>query len=247
MNYFSLKYFPNFKPLNYGRMVGVGQLIIILFFVILSIVSSQDWANLNKYRDQNEKLGAPIINEKRVVFIGDSITESWLTFQPEFFNKPYYINRGISGQTTPQMLIRFRSDVIQLKPSVVLILAGINDIAENTGPSNVQDIAGNIISMAELSSSNGIKAIICSILPANEFSWNPKINPVSKISSVNSILKSYAKKNELTFLDYYESMVDENEGLKKEYGTDSVHPNLSGYKLMSVLAEQAIRSALELN
>ncbi len=219
--------------------------IIILFILVSSSVGSQDWANLSKYREKNKQLSPPIANHKRVVFMGDSITESWVHFQPQFFNNRSYVNRGISGQTTPQMLIRFRQDVIQLQPSVVLILAGINDIAENTGPSKVEDIAGNIISMAELAESNGIEAIICSILPANAFPWKPQINPVSKVSSVNLLLKNYATKHELMFLDYYASMVDENNGLKKEYGVDSVHPNRSGYELMAVLAELAISSALD--
>ena len=149
--------------------------IIFSLMIVSSILICQDWANLNRYHSENEKLGKPLIHEDRIVFMGNSITESWSIIQPEFFNNRPYINRGISGQTTPQMLIRFRPDVIDLDPSLVLILAGINDIAENTGPSKVENIAGNIISMAELAKSNGIEVIICSILPAKDFPWNPKI------------------------------------------------------------------------
>ena len=140
--------------------------IILLSILITSLLQGQDWANLERYKADNKKLGSPKQYEKRVVFMGNSITESWSNFLPEFFQNSSYINRGISGQTTPQMLIRFRSDVIELKPRVVVILAGINDIAENTGPSSVEMITGNIISMAELASSNRIKVIISSILPA---------------------------------------------------------------------------------
>ena len=219
--------------------------IIFSLMIVSSILICQDWANLNRYHSENEKLGKPLIHEDRIVFMGNSITESWSIIQPEFFNNRPYINRGISGQTTPQMLIRFRPDVIDLDPSLVLILAGINDIAENTGPSKVENIAGNIISMAELAKSNGIEVIICSILPAKDFPWNPKINPRPKVSAVNNIIQDYAEENNMIFLDYYRSMVDENEGLIEQYGADPVHPNLAGYKVMSDLAEKAIKKALK--
>lgn len=219
--------------------------IIFSLMIVSSILICQDWANLNRYHSENEKLGKPQIHEDRIVFMGNSITESWSSIQPEFFNNRPYINRGISGQTTPQMLIRFRPDVIDLDPSLVLILAGINDIAENTGPSKVENIAGNIISMAELAKSNGIKVIICSILPAKDFPWNPKINPRQKVSEVNKTIQDYAEENNMIFLDYYKSMVDDNEGLIEQYGVDPVHPNLAGYKVMSDLAEKAIKKALK--
>ena len=170
---------------------------IILIFISLMGCSSekesvkQDWPNLEYYRSKNLELSSPAKNEKRVVFMGNSITEGWSTLQPEFFEGKPYINRGISGQTTPQMLIRFRQDVIDLQPKLVLILAGINDIAGNTGPSNVTMITNNIMSMAELSKSNNIKVIISSILPAKDFPWNPGMNPPPKILSANEILKSY--------------------------------------------------------
>ncbi len=179
--------------------------------------------------------------------MGNSITEGWSNFLPEFFAGKNYINRGISGQTTPQMLIRFRPDVIDLKPRAVVILAGINDIAENTGPSTVKMIADNIISMAELAQSNGISVIISSILPASDFNWNSGINPPSQILAINKIIKNYAEKNGMTYLDYYSSMVNDQEGLKEEYGVDSVHPNKAGYEIMSILVDQAIAETFNLN
>ena len=216
---------------------------ITIFFILLlrlSVAYSQDWPELSNYSEDNKKYAQSSENEDRVVFMGNSITQNWSTILPEFFEGKSYINRGISGQTTPQMLIRFRPDVIDLNPKVVLILAGINDIAENTGPSTVKMISDNIISMAELAKMNGIDVIISSILPAKDISWRPRITPTHKISAVNKIIEKYAKDNGIIYLDYYSSMVDKNNGLIKDYGSDSVHPNKRGYKIMSVLAEKAI-------
>lgn len=225
--------------------------VLLLFLVVLEYVIAQDydqdWPNLNRYKNENAKLILTDSNKNRIVFMGNSITEEWKRFQPEFFSDNKYINRGISGQTTPQMLIRFRPDVIDLKPTAVVILAGINDIAENTGPSTVKMIAGNIISMAELAESNGIKVIISSILPASGFSWSPIHDPPPKILAINTIIKNYAEKNGMTYLDYYSSMVNDQEGLKKEYGLDEVHPNKKGYEIMSILVEKAITETLSLD
>ena len=225
--------------------------VLLLFLVVLEYVIAQDydqdWPNLNRYKNENAKLILTDSNKNRIVFMGNSITEEWKRFQPEFFSDNKYINRGISGQTTPQMLIRFRPDVIDLRPTAVVILAGINDIAENTGPSTVKMIAGNIISMAELAESNGIKVIISSILPASGFSWSPIHDPPPKILAINTIIKNYAEKNGMTYLDYYSSMVDDQEGLKKEYGLDEVHPNKKGYQVMSMLVEKAIANMLSLD
>ena len=225
--------------------------VLLLFLVVLEHVIAQDydqdWPNLNRYKNENAKLILTDSNKNRIVFMGNSITEEWKRFQPEFFSDNKYINRGISGQTTPQMLIRFRPDVIDLKPTAVVILAGINDIAENTGPSTVKMIAGNIISMAELAESNGIKVIISSILPASGFSWSPIHDPPPKILAINTIIKNYAEKNGMTYLDYYSSMVDDQKGLKKEYGLDEVHPNKKGYQVMSMLVEKAIANMLSLD
>lgn len=204
-----------------------------------------DWPNLARYRDENAKLGLPSANENRVVFMGNSITEGWQYTCPEFFaGRPYY-DRGISGQTTPQMLVRFRPDVIDLKPKVVVILAGINDIAGNTGPATLEMIEANIASMTELAKFHEIKVVLCSVLPAYDFPWNPGVFPSEKIIALNEWIKKYSADNGLTYLDYYSPMADERKGLKKEYSEDGVHPNKAGYKVMEPLAEKAIDKALK--
>jgi acetyl esterase/lipase/lysophospholipase L1-like esterase len=202
-----------------------------------------DWAWLKRFEDDNSKVVPPVPGEKRVVFLGNSITEGWINKDPDYF-KGRYINRGIGGQTTPQMLVRFREDVINLKPTVVIILAGINDIAENNGPSKLENVAGNIFSMAELAKANHIKVILCSVLPAYSFPWHPGINPVPSIIKLDKMLSDYAKSNNLGYVDYYSGVVDENKAFKKELTIDGVHPNLAGYKIMEPLAEKAIAEAL---
>ncbi len=206
------------------------------------ISDAQDWANLSKYKKENVKLIEKGDVKGRVVFMGNSITEFWRVFDSSFFKGRPYVNRGISGQTTPQMLIRFRPDVIELKPEVVVILAGINDIAENNGPATLEEISGNIFSMVELAKVHGIKPVICSVLPALDFYWRPGMEPAPKIIRLNEMLKSYALKNDIQYVDYFSAMVDENMGLKKEYSDDGVHPNLAGYKVMEPLVEEKLRS-----
>ncbi|UTN03166.1 SGNH/GDSL hydrolase family protein [Flavobacterium bizetiae] len=218
--------------------------IVLLFSVNYS--NAQDWPNLNRYKDENAKV--PVLSAKdhsRVVFMGNSITEGWINKRPEFFNAKKYINRGISGQTTPQMLLRFRQDVIALKPSVVVILAGINDIAQNTGPYTIEATSGNIFSMCELAKQNGIKAIICSVLPAFDFPWKPGLEPAQKVIQLNNVLKAYAEQHKLLYVDYFSAMVNEQMGLKKELGTDGVHPNEAGYAIMEPILEKAISKALK--
>ncbi len=211
----------------------------------IELLSDEDWANLKKYKPRNMKLEVPANNENRVVFMGNSITEKWDRYDPNFFASNPYINRGISGQTTAQMLLRFRQDVIDLKPKVVVISAGTNDIAGNRGPITVDEIASNIFSMAELAESHGIKVILASVLPAINYSWSPSIDPVEKISKLNGLIKDYTQKHHMIYLDYYTPMVDENKGLKKEYGRDTVHPSAEGYKVMEPLAKEAISKALK--
>ena len=220
--------------------------ILVLLLFMNGITITQDWANLNKYKKQNSKLGPPKINGNRIVFMGNSITESWSELYPEYFSEKDYINRGIGGQTTPQMLIRFRGDVIDLKPKIVVILAGTNDIAGNTGPASIKMITDNIMSMAELAIKNKIHVILSSVLPAVGYPWKPGINPVGKIIAVNNIMKKYTERNSITYLDYYSSMVTTNNALKQEYTYDGVHPNRSGYELMSKLADQIIFDSLKL-
>jgi lysophospholipase L1-like esterase len=204
-----------------------------------------DWPNLSYYREDNKKLDPPAANNNRVVFMGNSITERWIKASPEFFNEKPYIDRGISGQTTPQMLIRFRQDVIELQPKVVVLLCGVNDISQNTGPSSLEMIEGNIVSMAELARANHIRMILCSVLPAYDFPWRPGLKPAEKIVALNKWIKEYASNNSHMYLDYFSSMVDERNGLQSRFSEDGVHPNKMGYSVMEGLVEEAIARALK--
>ena len=206
-----------------------------------------DWANRNRYAAANAGLTPPKATEQRVVFMGNSITEGWTVADSSFFNGKPYINRGISGQTSSQMLLRFREDVIELKPKVVVILAGINDIAENTGPIALENIFGNLVSMVELAKAAKIKVVLCSVLPANVLAWRPEIQPAEKVIKLNSLISAYASKNNLTYVDYYSPMVDGQKGLKAQYTNDGVHPTLPGYKVMEPLVEKGIAAVLREN
>ena len=208
-------------------------------------VKAQDWPNLNRYKNENTALTPAESGQKRIVFMGDSITEFWSTVDSEYFSGKPYVNRGISGQTTPQMLLRFRADVIALNPAAVVILAGINDIAGNTGPMTIEMIRDNIFSMIELAKANHITVILCSVLPAYDFPWKPNKEPIAKIKALNEILRNYALANEIVYLDYYSAMVDERKGLKADYSNDGVHPNKTGYQVMAPLADKAIALALK--
>ena len=211
-----------------------------MLFTTLSY--GQDWANLKRFQQENSELMLAKANENRVVFMGNSITEGWLSIRPEFFKNKPYVNRGISGQTTPQMLIRFRQDVIHLKPSTVVLLAGINDIAENTGPSTIEMIANNIISMAELAKANHINVIICSVLPANIISLGVKdLSLQKKLENSMQYYNRTRMKHKLAYVDYYSAMVNDSHGLKKELGEDGIHPNKNGYLIMEPILEKAIK------
>ena len=203
---------------------------------------TSDWANLNKYENENSNLEAPNSDEKRITFFGDSITEGWKTIHPDFFVDKAYINRGINGQTTSQMLLRFRPDVIELQPQIVLILAGTNDIAGNTGPTTLKTILGNLISMCELAKANHIKAVLCSILPSYDYPWRTNMNPADKIEALNAMILKYAKANNIAYVDYYSAMADERKGLKTSYSEDGVHPNKEGYLLMEPIVEAIINN-----
>ena len=220
---------------------------IILLVVLLGLqhtTNAQDWPDLNRFRKQNKSLGLPSEGEQRVVFMGNSITEGWPSMDPEYFANPSYINRGIGGQTTPQMLLRFRADVIDLQPKVVVILAGTNDIAGNTGPMTLEEIRDNIISMSELAKANGIKVVISSVLPAHDYIWRPGLEPNIKIPKLNAMLKYYAETKGIIYLDYFSVMVDDRNGLPKDLADDGVHPTKKGYAIMRPLAEEAIARAL---
>ncbi len=226
--------------------------IQLTIFIIISIIfmeqtlqaQNNDWADLSRYKEENLKIGLPADDENRIVFMGNSITEGWKQLSPDFFKDSLYINRGISGQTTPQMLVRFRPDVVNLKPKVVVILAGTNDIAGNTGPSTLEMIEDNIASMVEIAKANNIKIILCSVLPAYDYPWKPGLEPAQKIVDLNKWIKNYAEKNEIIYVDYFTPMADQRNGLKNEYSEDGVHPNLAGYKVMQPLVEKAIEKAL---
>ena len=213
-------------------------------------INSQDWnefANTSRYDKANLELKLHTTAHNRVVFMGNSITEDWLKIRPEFFDNKDYINRGISGQTTPQMLLRFRQDVVDLNPKVVVILAGTNDIAGNSGYISLDSIIDNIKSMAEIANANDIQVIISSILPAIDYPWKPGLDPASKIIIINKALKAFSEENNFIYLDYYAAMVDDKGGLKvPEYTTanDLVHPNKMGYLVMEKLAEIGIKKAL---
>jgi lysophospholipase L1-like esterase len=195
-----------------------------------------DWAYLEKYALDNEHLLKQHNDGNRIVFIGDSITEFWERYDSMFFSQNTYINRGISSQTTSQILERFQNDVIDLQPKSVIILAGINDIAENNGPISLEEIIENSIKMVEKSLKNNIVVLLCSVLPANNFYWNPKIQPIKKIIQLNQMIKAYSLVKQIKYVDYYTQMVDENLGLDKKYTDDGVHPNLEGYlKMKSIL------------
>ena len=203
-----------------------------------------DWAYLEKYRQANAALPAPAPGENRVVFYGNSITEGWAQyFATEFPGKPY-VGRGISGQTTPQMLVRFRQDVVALQPKVVVILAGTNDIAGNTGPSTIEMIEDNMASMAEIAKANHIRVVLSSVLPVYDYPWRRGLEPAGKIVALNAWLRSYAAPHGATYLDYHSAMADERQGMKAALTYDGVHPNEAGYRVMASLAEPAIEAAL---
>jgi lysophospholipase L1-like esterase len=203
-----------------------------------------DWAFLARYRDANARLGPPRPGEQRVVFYGNSITDAWAKYFPAMFPGKPYVGRGISGQTTPQMLVRFRQDVIALHPAVVVILAGTNDIAGNTGPSTLGMIEDNLVSMVELARANGIRVVLSSVLPVWDYPWHRGLEPAGKIVALNAWMKDYAATHDVVYLDYHSAMADGRQGLRADLTTDGVHPNEAGYRVMAPLADQAIAEAL---
>jgi lysophospholipase L1-like esterase len=210
-------------------------------------VFTDDYGQLARYRDANSKLGQPAAGENRVVFFGDSITDIW-KLENYFPGKPY-VNRGIGGQTTPQMLVRFRQDVIDLHPKVVVILAGTNDIAGNTGPMRNEDIKANYASFAQLARASGIRVVYSSVLPVHNYTEASKDffaqRPPERILQLNNWLKGYCAKNDIVYLDYFSAVVDDKGLLKKELADDGLHPNDAGYKIMAPLAEAAIQKTMK--
>ena len=199
-----------------------------------------DWAQFGRYADANKRVTTPA----KVVFMGNSITDGWWPKDSTFFINNNFLDRGISGQTTSEMLVRFRQDVINLKPKAVVILAGINDIAHNNGVISLENVFGNIVSMAELARYNKITPIICSVLPAYDFPWRRGMNPAPKVIELNKMLKAYADKEGLTYVDYHSAMKDERDGLPKNLASDEVHPTLEGYKIMEQIVLEAIHKTI---
>ena len=234
-----------FKFLLMGLFLYSGSLVAQQLESVQKEDFSDDWAALSKYQKENDSLGAPNKDEKRVVFLGSSIFEFWKQKDPKYFNNGSYLDRGISGQISPQLLIRFRQDVINLKPKAVIILAGSNDLAGNKGHVSNETVMNNIKSMAELARKNRIKVILCKYLPIYEYPWNKNLKGVAdQIISLNNEIVSYAKANRFVILDYWTPLVDERNGQKAAYTTDGVHPNLAGYKVMEKVTEEAIDKAL---
>ena len=235
-------------------------LIAILTLTVFQVVSSQekkpldgidivevlmhlDWANMAYFDAQNKEVVLDN-NTDRVVFMGNSITQGWAQYMPEMFDNQTYINRGIGGQTTPQMLLRFRQDVIALQPKAVVILAGTNDIAGNTPLKDLETVAGHLFSMAELARASGIKVILSSVIPAAEYPWRKGKNPDVKIPQLNRMIQNYCSENNFYYLDYFSVMSDDKNGLIESYGYDGVHPNKEGYLVMTKYVEQAIDQLL---
>jgi lysophospholipase L1-like esterase len=205
-----------------------------------------DWAQLGRYAAENAALAPAAPGEQRVVFYGDSITDAWgrRPGTGDFFPGKPYVNRGISGQTTAQMVVRFHPDVVDLKPAVVVILAGTNDVAGNTGPMTPEMTMEDFRAMAEMARANGIKVVITSILPAGDFPWRKGLEPAPKIQALNARLEAWCKAEGMVWVDYYSALADASGAMKPGLSVDGVHPNAAGYAIMAPLAEAGIAKAL---
>lgn len=225
-----------------GKVLGLGLAMggLLMATSVSAQTEKGDWAQFGRYADANKRVTTPA----KVVFMGNSITDGWWPNDSTFFINNNFLDRGISGQTTSEMLVRFRQDVINLKPKAVVILAGINDIAHNNGVISLENVFGNIVSMAELARYNKITPIICSVLPAYDFPWRPGMNPAPKVIELNKMLKAYADKEGLTYVDYHSAMKDERDGLPKNLAGDEVHPTLEGYKIMEKIVLEAIHKTI---
>lgn len=227
-----------------GGRAALAVCCLVTCAAALGAQPTGDWASLSRYREANAALRAPEPGEARVVFYGNSITEAWAPhFAAHFPGKPY-IGRGISGQTTPQMFVRFRQDVIALRPAVVVILAGINDIAGNTGPSTLEMIQDNLASMCEIARANGVRVVLSSVLPAADFPWRRGLDPAPKVIALNAWIRRYATEHGHTYVDYHAAMADSAGGMREGLAYDGVHPTEAGYRVMAPLAERGIAEAL---
>lgn len=212
--------------------------IAALLFGSLSMANAQDWANFKRYSNDNENITV----KPKAVLMGDSITDVWYSSRPDFFTGHNFAGRGISGQTTSQMLVRFRRDVIDLHPKYVVILAGTNDIARNTGIISLENILGNIISMCEIARVNGIKPVICSVLPASSYGWRPEVTDSAvQIAQLNRMLSDYAASKRIEYVDFHSAMKNEEGGLPKSLAADGVHPTADGYVMMEKMLLEALR------
>ena len=223
------------------------SLVICLSLSVEAGAQKHEFANYKRYAKANSELPKVTKKDKRVVFMGNSITEGWPMHRPEFFKEnPNYVGRGIGGQTSYQFLLRFREDVIKLNPKVVIINAGTNDVAENTGPYNEEFTFNNIVSMVEIAKANKIKVVLTSVLPAARFGWHPHVTDApEKIMSLNKRIEAYAKANKIPYVDYYTPLVDtDGRTLAKKYSNDGVHPLPDGYKVMEALIQPVIKKLL---
>ncbi|WP_295939297.1 GDSL-type esterase/lipase family protein [uncultured Alistipes sp.] len=215
---------------------------LLLLYVAVYAEPPRDWAQYGRYERQNAELaGRPV----EAVFMGNSITDHWINLHPDFFEENGFVDRGISGQTTIEMLARFRSDVIELRPKVVVILAGINDIAQNNGPIKLEDTFRNIVSMCDLARYNGIRVVLCSVLPCDRFSWRPQIQPGPLVRELNAMLKRYADEQQIAYVDYHTAFDNGNGGLTERFAADGCHPTHYGYSLMEPLVVEGINKTLK--
>lgn len=239
------------NPMVKQRHVTVEVLVFVITMLVSALpLSAQgrtptaEWAGLDRYREENAKL--PPAEPDRVVFMGNSITEAWARLFPTVFPGKAYVGRGISGQTTAQMLVRFRQDVIELRPKVVVILAGTNDIAGNGGPATLEEIQGNLASMTEVAQANGIRVVLCSVLPVHDYPWKPGLEPGPKIMALNGWLEQYAAERGAVFVDFHSAMQDERHGMQGALAYDGVHPTEAGFQVMAPLVEAGIATAMRM-
>lgn len=218
-------------------MKNKSLLLALLLIGTTAFAQQNDWASFSRYEAKNAAVTEPV----KVVFLGNSITDHWYRQDSAFFIDNNFAGRGISGQTSSQMLVRFRRDVIDLHPQAVVILAGTNDIAQNNGYISLENTMGNIMSMCELAKAHKIKVILCSVLPASRFPWRKELKPAEEIKKLNKMIEAYAEKNKITYVDYYSSLVNEEGGMPAKYAKDGVHPTPEAYQLMKGLVMKPIR------
>lgn len=215
-------------------------LLPVLFMALGLSAQQKDWAQFYRYEGKNDSL----TTRPDVVFMGNSITDCWVDTVPAFFADNNFVGRGISGQVSSQMLVRFQEDVINLHPKVVVICCGTNDIAQNNGPISLEHILHNIKSMCQLARANKIKPVVCSTLPAKGFKWRPEMKPANDILQLNEMIKAYAKENKIPYVDYHSALKDEENGLPKKYSKDGVHPNAQGYAVMESVILPILKKVL---